>query len=272
MLRGADGKTFRRQKRIILRIEEERRNTNRREIREGAGFGPVIRGVAETVQGRGIAVVEFLKCADVSDTPKVEFLGIAQGLGFDLGDERFQKAPEINTIRQKAVELDGAGGEVHGSTNRSSGDDARMGWRLAEVFEDHISTQAEADERDLRPRLRRVRDDRGEIGGVAAMIEALEPIEFATATSEIPGECIPSGGVERGGHAADVARIGAAFEAMRDDCQASVAGARPVQVEKISVSQFELLPRQGEPDAARQQNREDCLHVPVAKPERRLKA
>ncbi len=174
-------------------------------------------------------------------------------------------------IRHKSVERAGARGEVHGSANGRSGNDARMRWRLAEVFEKHVSTQAEADQRDLRPRLGCVRDDRREIGRVAAMIEPLEPIEFAAA-AEIPGERIPSGGVERGGHAADVARIGAAFETMRDDRQPGAAGACPIQIEKISVRQFELLARQREPDAAGQQDREDRLHVPVAKPERRLKA
>ena len=87
---------------------------------------PIIRGVAESVQPRGIAIVKFLEGPQRATAGRVDFAWKLQSLRFHLGNQTSDKAAQVETITQTLIELPRAGREIDWRRNRDSRDDGRM--------------------------------------------------------------------------------------------------------------------------------------------------
>src|SRR5579862_780971 len=88
---------------------------------------------------------------------------------------------------------------------------------FAEVFENQVSSEAEADEDDARIRCRRMPDHPPEIARFPAMVEAQQPVRLFAAAAEAPCQRVPARTVQRGRHPADVTVLGASLQSVGED-------------------------------------------------------
>lgn len=131
---------------------------------------------------------------------------------------------------------------MDGDGDGGGGGDAR-GWEaFAEVFEDEVAAEAEADEEEGAGGVGEgVVDDGGEVLGGAAVVGAGEAIGACAAAAVAPGEGVALGGVQRGDHVEHVAGVGVAFEAVAEDGEGGGGGVRemPVEFEEVAVGEVE---------------------------------
>ena len=104
----------------------------------------------------------------------------------------------------------------------------------------------------------------GEVSGFAAVIESDQSIGLLSAAAKVPRQDIPPGGEQGARCAVNVVRGAAAFEAMGKDGDAIRALSRPVEIEKVSVCEFDSLALKLDAAAIGQEHWQDGLDVRIA--------
>ncbi len=117
-------------------------------------------------------------------------------------------------------------------------------------------------------------DHFGQIARLATMIEAREPVWFASASPQAPREGIPAGVVEGGRHAPDVSVGGASLQAVRKDGKARPGrrGARPVEIEEVAIVELEAAPLEAEAELSGKKDGQDGLHVAISQEDGRIES
>ena len=132
---------------VVECANEEAWNSNGREVGLAAGAGPVIAGIFEAVERCGVAIVEFGKGFDLVDAGEVETAreDFVFKAGFFL--QTLHETGHVNSVAA-FTEAERAGGEITRGGEGDGGFDFWVGFGalLSEVFEDDVSSEAEADE------------------------------------------------------------------------------------------------------------------------------
>jgi hypothetical protein len=258
---------------VVEGAEEEGGDGEVWEEGEGAGAGVVVFGAGEAVEGSGVGVVEGADGAESGGGQEGDLVGEAVGFGGGFAGEGAEEAVAVECVAGFLVQGVGAGGEVDGGGDGGGGGDSRWGGAFAEVFEDEVAAEAEADEKNGAGGAGEgVVDDGGEVFGGAAVVGAGEAVDPGAAAPVAPGEGVAPGGVQGGDHGEHVAGVGVAFEAVAEDGEGGGGGVgeMPVEFEEVAVGEVEGFGCVGGDFGGGEEGAENGLGVGVAQPCRGL--
>lgn len=219
------GNACRWKKGIVERADEESGDADIAEIGLAAGFFPIVAGVVEAIQRCGETVIEFGEGLDGVDVIQIkgarELLIFDEDLFFEPGHEATHVDPILpfSQLERAGSEVT-RGGECHGGFDLGGSTFSQF----AEVLENDVPAEAESDERDVSVVAREgVINDVAQVFADSAVIGAEEAVRFATASTAVPGEGVPTSFLKSPCHALDVFRLRFTFEPVPDDGEALVA-------------------------------------------------
>ena len=265
-------KTLRREERIVSRIDQESRARDLVEELPGTRLLPIIGRVAKAVQARGVAIVKFPKGAQITTPARIDLAGESHRFRFHLGDETANEAPQIDAVTPALIQPARTGREVDGRRDTDRGHDRMMWWRFSHVLKSEVTAETESDERDTPITRARVLDDRSQILCRPAMIKTEEPVRLFPAAAKIPSQHVPAVLAQSRGHPSDVALIGGALQAVRQDRQSSAIRPQPAEIEEISIGKFQTFRLETGIASAVKECSHDCLGVAAAQKRRRSKS
>jgi len=201
------------------------------------------------VERRGDRCVVRREGAGGAHARRVERGGEAARLRERLPAEPAEEALAVDPVPEApGVERAGGAEQVEGDRDAGAGPD--LGGQgvaaLAQVLRHHVAAEREAgeDERTAGPLGREARHDRGEIAGVAGVVEAREPVRRPGAAPEVDRHRREPA-LEREGHeAADVRRARRALEPVQHDqqrCVRALPAGVAIDVEEVAVGELPPL-------------------------------
>ena len=244
-LRFLPGVAGRGEKRIVVGLDEKSGNADFGEEHLAARLGPVVAGVPEAIERCGEAIIEFRKGADLLDAGQVEATGELPVFGENLLLQIAHETGQVDPIVE-IPEAQRAGGEVagNGKGHRSHHLPGNLRPLFTQIFEHDVAPEAEADEDDftIPGKGKGVGHDRSEVLAHSGMVGPQEAVGFATAAPAVPGQGVPPSFEKGRRHAPNVFGGGGAFEPVTDDGEPLISLPRPIQVQEITIFQFEALP------------------------------
>ncbi len=265
------GKTGGCQKWVVPGIQHNRRDPNSiQRPRAGAAI-PIVLGIPESVERTGEGVVKLAKGGHA-----------LQGFHPDLPGKLSCLRPHLFThVGQKPSHVEGAirtghagCGGLQVARNRDAGtptDSSGLIPQFGEVFQRQISTKAKAHHghRRVIVNFHRMFHHGGEVLGGTAVVGAAESIGLAGTASEIPGDHVPTPTVKCTGHSLHVRPARISLQPVGKDDHPIESPRPAIQVEKITVGQFQTGSNPRHPTNPPKQRGPQRLKMGIPQPERR---
>lgn len=195
----------------------------------------------ETVDGAGVTIIELGETAHFHEIGEIQFPGEELVFDEDFPLHVLHESAHVNGIAP-FTELCGGIGQITGD-GKGDGTVDFSGSPLPQVLKSEIPSQTKADEVDLcgGMDLLRVGDDRGEILCGTTVVKTFQAVRLTAAATEIPSEDIPSCMNKGTRHALDVCALRRAFQSVGNDSEAGPGFPRPVEIQEITVREFQSL-------------------------------
>src|SRR6267378_3267746 len=258
--------------RVVRCREEQQRNPHALDEAPAGALRVVIRRAAESVDAGGERIVELEQRACPPDPIRVrgsgELLQLGQGLPLQGPEEAsaVDPAPEPGAIQALRGHR-----EVERNAQRHRGLDLpRHGCALlTQPLHQHVAAQRASGQHDPVRLAARAPDQLAEIARFAGVVGAHQTVHVAGATAKVEGQGAPTAGLRLREQAADVVRGAGAFEAVEQEEQGRVPGARhPIHVDEIAIGQLPTLARQRHAGARSEDRPEDGHEVGTEEPAR----
>lgn len=268
--RGIDWVARLRQKRIVSRIEDERRGGDLAQKGSRRGGRPVCFGIGKTMQWCRVAIIERLKIANVFNPGEIDFSRKFLSLVADAAPQLDEKTLHVEPVFRLG-QSPRTSRKIARHRNGRGAANARISFAFSEVFQRQIATQAEADQSDRGRGVigHRVLRNRIKIAGVSPIVAAEKPVSLATAAAHRPCEDIPSPAEQGVRHALDIVASVPVLEAVRQDRQPRTSLPRPRDIQEIAIIELEPLCFPGDHSHPAERIGNDRLEMSATLPDRR---
>ena len=111
---------------------------------------------------------------------------------------------------------------------------------FAQVFQNHIATQAKPYQTDMpvTARAQRMINHLTKVSSFANVIRTQQAVGLTTATPKIQAQGIPAPFIEVASHAPNVRAVGGAFQTVQPDNELVAARAGPVDIQKVAIGEL----------------------------------
>ena len=246
LLRLGHGITARCEERIVQCIHEKGRHGDGMEEPSAAAFEPVILGVLEAVDRRGIPVVKTLEVSYAVVVVVVYSAGHLLHLLLDLFVKRDEELLHVQAVLRlcqfQRTCLQVAG---YRKGHRPLYPPVQFASHASQVHQGQVAAETESDQGDriVGPARQRVLNDTVQVIDAAVMIHPQLAVGLAGAGTVVPGKGVPTVPVHQLRHADHVRTMGIALKAMGKNDELPAPDARPVEVEEVVVGRSNTFPR-----------------------------